>query len=386
MSDRFHQMPPDIPTDLRAMIRRAERKGRSVIDLTGSSVELPDGFNPLVKRFDGDGDGVLAVSRFIAECNDSRFGVRLNPRAEVLPVADVGMLPREICLALVNPGEPVLVPDPGQSGFRLAAVMAGGVPTPYNLYERNDYLLNLESIPKETAHEARIMFLDYPHNPTGALADLAFFEELVSFAREFNIILVHDCTNGMIVFHDHSPLSLLQANGARRVALEYAGFDRPFGTRSNPAGYLAGNRELIAGIEAVLSSSSGRETGRALFEEGISSYNLSPSMGEAAAGLERKRDLALDSLRAAGWTVHRPHGSPFLWINLPPRYTSLGFVSACLRRTDVALMPGSAFGELGEGWVRMSIGVSEEMLRAGLKKLTAEAPVWPGRKTGSKRR
>jgi len=383
-AERIHRMPPDYIGDLGRSINRARLRGGDVIDLTGEVVRGIE-LAPPGGSFAGVEDRRLDIREEVADYYESRFQVILNPEREVYAAVDARRIASDICLTFVNPGDVVLVPDPGLPYFRSAAILAGGKPVSYYLYERNDFLPNLESIDGEVAREAKLMFLSYPNNPTGAIADLPFFEELVDFALRHNIILVNDLSYGLVTYDEHLRLSLMQVKEARHLALEYGGFDKPFGPEWAAAGYVVGGRELIAGLEFLQATTGATDSGCSPTVVGFHPFNFSPAASDGVMELQRRRDLVVEKLRMLGWAIRRPHGAIFVWFKVPGRYSSIGFVRMCLRRTDVALMPGSVFGELGESYVRLSLVEDMEVLARALTRLSEDIPLWVRVKKARKR-
>lgn len=390
-AERLHQIPADLFLGLRRKGQRAAKRGVEVMDLSlvnpheSPSPEVVDELC-LAAREEGThryllGYGLAEFRREVAQWFESRYQVSLNPELEVLPLQGVWEGLWGLPLAFVNPGEMVLLPDPCYPVYRAGTILAGAQVETMPLLERNDFLPNLQHIPEAVAHRAKLLFLNYPNNPTTAVADLSFFQEAVELARAYNVAVVHDATYSQMAYEDYQAPSFLQARGAKGVGLELHSLSMTHNMAGWRIGFAVGNRQLIAGLAAVRgcgyagpSPALQRAAGRAL------SLSL-----VHADGYTRRRDMAVQELRDLGWRLSRPKATPFLWAHVPGRYTSLGFSRRLFRRTGVLVAPGSGFGEWGEGHVRVSLTVPEDRLRLALGRIREQAFIWQ-RKRGAARK
>lgn len=381
-AERLHQIPADLFLALRRKGQRAAKRGVEVIDL---SLVNPHESPPhevvdelcLAAREEGThryflGCGLAEFQRKVAQWFESRFEVSLNPELEVLPLQGVWEGLRGLPVAFVNPGEVVLLPDPCYPVFRVGAILAGAQVETTPLLERNDYLPNLHKIPEGMAHRAKLLFLNYPNNPTTAVADLSFFQEVVGLARAHNVAVVHDATYSQITYDDYQAPSFLQARGAKAVGIELHSLSMTHNLGGWRIGFAVGNRQLIAGLAAVRGCGYAgpwpalqQAAGRAL--------SLAPFHRDCYV---KRRDIVVQGLRDLGLRFSRPKATPFLWVRVPGRYTSLGFSRRLFRRTGVLVTPGSGFGEWGEGYVRISLTASEDCLRSALQRIREHAFIW----------
>jgi len=386
-SERLHQIPSSLFVDLRRKALRAMKRGVDVIDLTAANPSEPPSpkvieticraaGRPESHRYDLGADASV-FGRGIASWFESRFGVSVRPDDEILPLLGARQGLVGLPLAFVNPGEVVLLPDPCYPVYRTGAILAGARVETMPLLERNDYLPNLQRIPEETARQARMMFLNYPNNPTTAVADLSFFSEVVEFARHYNVAVIHDAAYLLMPSKDNREPSFLQARGARSVAVEIYSLSMAHHLGGWRIGFAVGNRQLLAGLMAI---GGGRS---ALPAPVLQQAALTALVDEATDRPDRyasRRDLVIRGLRQAGLKVRRAKKMPFLWVTVPGRYTSLGFSRRLFRRTGVLVTPGSGFGEQGSGYIRLSLTVSEERLREAVHRIGRQKALWHGKR------
>lgn len=385
-AERLHQIPADLFLGLERKARRATKRGLEVIDL---SLVNPDESPPQevveelcrAAKMGGYhryvlGSGLDEFRRDVAKWFEGKFEISLHPDLEVLPLQGVWEGLWGLPLAFVNPGEVVLLPDPCYPVYRAGAILAGAQIETMPLLARKDFLPNLQQIPEGVAHRARLLFLNYPNNPTTAMADLSFFQEVVRFARAYNVTVVHDATYSQLVEDECEAISFMQARGAKAVGIELYSLSMTHNLGGWRIGFAVGNRQLIAGLAAVRGCGYAgpaaviqRAARRALF--------LPPAQEGSYA---RRRDMVVQGLRNLGWKVFRAKGTPFLWMRVPGRYTSLGFARRLFRRTGVLVTPGSGFGEGGEGYVRISLTVPQDRLRLALERIAEHAFIWQRRR------
>lgn len=381
-AERLHQIPAGLFLGLRRKAQRAARRDVDVIDLSLGNPERPPSPEVVAEickaaREGGHnryllGFGLEEFRRRVAQWFEARFEVSLNPELEVLPLHGVweGLL--NLPLAFVNPDEVVLLPDPCYPLYRAGAILAGARVETMPLLERNDFLPNFRQIPEKTAHLAKLLFLNYPNNPTTAVADLAFFREAVEFALAHNVVVVHDATYSQTTYDEYQAPSFLQARGAKGVGIELYSLSMDYNLAGWRIGFAVGNRQIIAGLAAVRgcafagpSPALQRAAGRAL--------SLVPPCRESYTS---RRDMVVQGFRDLGWKLHRPKATPFIWSLVPGRYTSLGFSRRLFRRTGVLVTPGSGFGEGGEGYVRISLTVPDDRLQLALERIKEQAFTW----------
>jgi LL-diaminopimelate aminotransferase len=382
-SERLHQIPSGLFWSLKRKARRAVKRGVDVIDLTAVDPTEPPSpgvteticrcaVEPEAHRYEL-GSGRSAFGRGIASWFESRFGVSLQPGDEVLPLQGARQGLMGLPLAFVNPGEVVLLPDPCYPVYRAGAILAGARVETMPLLERNDFLPNLQKIPDEVARQAKLMFLNYPNNPTTAVADLSFYSEVVEFARLHNVAVVHDAAYVLMPSKDYQAPSFLQVRGAKAVGVEIYSLSMAHRLGGWRIGFGVGNRQLLAGLMAI---GGGGSTLPALALQKAALRALDDEAETPADPYASRRELVAQGLRKVGLKVRRSKGLPFLWVSLPGRYTSLGFSRRLFRRTGVLVTPGSGFGEMGEGCVRISLTTSPDRLREAVRRIGEQDVLW----------
>jgi LL-diaminopimelate aminotransferase len=380
-ADRLQKIPPYLFMELRKKIARARAEGVDVISLAiGDPVEptpkvvieelARTAHDPANHRYPTDEEkGMLAFREAVARWYAKRYGVELEPETEVLGLIGSKEGCHHFVLGRVNPGETVLMTDPGYPAYRASILLAGGEPVAVPIRAENGYLPALRDVPSEVARRASAMFLNYPNNPTGATATPAFLRELVEFARTYEIAVCYDNPYIEIVFDGEKPLSFLSVAGAKDVGVELNSLSKPFNMTGWRIGMAAGNRDLIAAISKVKENT---DSGifNAVQYAGITA--LSRCEDDLARMLQiyaRRRSLVLATLRQIG-IGHTPAlGTFYLWVPTPKGMSSLACADLLLERAHVVVAPGLGYGENGEGYVRFSLTVPDARLEEAMERL-----------------
>ncbi|RWR11205.1 pyridoxal phosphate-dependent aminotransferase [Siminovitchia fortis] len=291
------------------------------------------------------------------------YGVSLDPGKEIAILfgGKAGLV--ELPQCLLDPGDTMLVPDPGYPDYWSGAALAKVHMEMMPLKEENDFLPSFDDIPEDTAGKAKMMFLNYPNNPTGAVATEEFFRQTVEYASARNICVVHDFAYGGIGFDGKKPVSFLQAEGAKETGVEIYTFSKTYNMAGWRVAFAAGNASVIEAINLMqdhLYVSLFGAVQDAAAEALLGSQRCAK---EISAMYEKRRDVFISSLREIGWDVRSPKGSFFAWLKVPQKYTSEEFTGLLLEKAHVAVAPGIGFGEYGEGYVRVGLLTSEERLR-----------------------
>lgn len=383
-SERLQQVGPTELVALERIRNRMVRRGVEVIDLGRFDPDL--GIDPELLEYMQHAlahpDALRLVKhdladRFRAEAARwfaLRFGVKLRPGTSVLPTAGIKQAVYFLASAVVNPGDPVGIADPSYGLYRAAAVFAGGIPQKVELKSANDYLPNLARL-DSTKVRPRVLFLNYPHNPTSTPPDRAFFIDLVRWARRHNVLIVHDFAYGEIYFGSEPPISLLNIPGARQVAVELHSFSFTYSLAGLQLGFAVGNPDVLGALEAALAN----------LTSGINNFRLQVGM-EAMRRYDaitranneeygRRRAVVAKGLEALGWSFRKPVAGPFFWVHLPRR-DDVRLARRFLTRAHVLVAPGAAFGEEGEGYLRFSVARRPETINAAFARL---GRLWPQR-------
>lgn len=310
-----------------------------------------------------------AFREAVAAWYGARFGVALDPEREVLGLTGSQEGLAHITQALTDPGDVVLVPDPYYPIYYEAPILAGATVHLMPLTAERGYLPDLQAIDPEVARRAKLMILNYPSNPLAATATLDFFREVVAFAQQYQIVVLHDAAYSELAFDGYKPPSFLEVEGAREVGIEFNSLSKTFSMAGARVAYAVGNQQVIAQLAKVKS-----HLDYGLFRP-IQHAAVAALTGpqdcvrEMAATYQRRRDLVVGGLRRAGWDVPLPRATMFCWAPVPNGATSLQFALDLLRDTGVVIVPGSGFGQMGEGYVRIALVQPEERLAEAVKRI-----------------
>ncbi|MFN2183703.1 MAG: LL-diaminopimelate aminotransferase [Anaerolineae bacterium] len=379
VAERVDTLPPYVFAKLGQRIVEMKAQGKDIIRLDIGSPDLPppdfivDALNQSLrdpsKHGYGGYYGTPALRRAMASYYQSRFGVRLNPDKQVAPLIGSKEGIANVALAFVDPGQVVLVPDPGYPTYSLGTILAGGEPVRIPLLEANGFLPDLDAIPRDVARSAKILWLNYPNNPTGAVASLEFLERAVAFARRNELLVCHDNPYCDVVFDGYSAPSILQVPDAMDVALEFNSLSKTY----NMAGWRIGMAVGSAvAVEALARTKTNIDSGIFLPIQDAAVVALTGDQSWLAARNEiyrERRDLILAALRDMSIDAHKPKASLYIWARVPEGYTSAEFATQVLDESAVSITPGSAFGLHGEGFIRISLGMSTERIVEAMERL-----------------
>ena len=305
----------------------------------------------------------------------SRFGVSPDPATEVLPLIGAKEGIGHAALCFVDPGDVVLVPDPGYPVYSVGTWFAGGECHFMPLTEENGWLPDLSAIPEDTARRARAIWLNYPNNPTGAVATGEFFAEAVEFARAHDIALLHDAAYTECWFDGYRPPSLLQTPGAMEVGMEFHSLSKSYNMTGWRVGMAVGNAEMIRAL-MVIKSNLDSGIPQAVQQMAIRAMEATDAEVDARNAIyQRRRDAVVGTLRSIGLGVDAPKAGLYVWARVPAGYTSAEFTALLLDEVDVVVTPGNGYGPSGEGYVRFSLTITEPEMERGLARLaTLEIP------------
>ncbi len=315
--------------------------------------------------------GMLALHEAIAGWFEQRFGVHLTPERDILPLlgSKEGLV--YTAAAVLNAGDVALTPDPYYPVYLTAATSVGAEPYLLPLLEQNNYLLDLDNIPSDVLAKARVLWLNYPNNPTVACADRAFFERAVDFARRHNIAIIHDMAYAEVYFDDFRPMSILEVPGASEVAVELHSLSKTYNMAGFRLGMLIGNPTLV---DAVGRLKSNIDSGifRPIQYAAIEALHLPPSWLEQRNAIyRRRRDMLIEGCHALGMRARTPQAGLYIWAGVPDGYTSRDFADWLFDKTGVFITPGTNFGSLGEGYVRISMTAPDERIATALERMKA---------------
>jgi LL-diaminopimelate aminotransferase len=314
-------------------------------------------------------EGLREFREAVSGWYERRFKVQLDPDQEVLALIGSKEGIAHIPLAFINPGGYSLVPSPGYPVYHAGTVFAGGRSFFMPLKQERGFLPDLRQVPAEVADAATLLFINYPNNPTAAVADTDFFEEVVGFARRHSLIVCHDAAYSEISFDNYIPPSFLEVDGAREVGIEFHSLSKTYNMTGWRLGFAVGNRDVLAGLGKTKTNI---DSGvfQAVQRAGIEALEGDQSEVEGMRAVyQRRRDVMVRGLRAVGLTVTPPQATFYLWVQVPPGHDSVSFASLVLNEAGVVLTPGSGFGEAGEGYVRLALTVPEARLEEAGQRL-----------------
>jgi LL-diaminopimelate aminotransferase len=380
-ADRLKKIPPYLFMELRNKITKARAEGIDVISLAiGDPVEpTPDPVigelsrsanDPANHRYPTDEEkGMLAFRQAVAKWYAERYQVHVDPATEVLALIGSKEGCHHFVLARVNPGESVLMTDPGYPAYRASILMAGAEPVNVPILPENGYLPRLADIPSELARRATAMFLNYPNNPTGATATPAFLKELIEFARHYDIAICYDNPYIEIAFEGERPLSFLSVPGAKDVGVELNSLSKPFNMTGWRLGMALGNKDLIAAISQVKENTDSGVFNAIQFAGIAALTRCGENIGHMLGIYAKRRQLVLETLREIGIQFQPNRGTFYLWVPTPKGMSSIEFATLLFERAHIVVAAGAAYGQHGEGFVRFSLTVPDNRLVEAMERL-----------------
>ena len=315
-------------------------------------------------------EGLLKFRESVANWYDKKFAVSLDPETEVLSLIGskegIGHLP----LAFVNPGDVVLVPDPGYPVYKAGTIFAGGIPYIMPLREDNDFLPDFSDIPSDVLKKAKLMFLNYPNNPTSARADRHFFNEVVKFAKENDIIVAHDFAYSEVYTGEKGNDSFLNAHGAKDIGIEFHSLSKTFNMTGFRIGFAVGNKDILHGLGAVKTN---LDSGVFQAIQLAGAYGLDNELDTIRDNniiYKKRREILVAGLEELGYKVYKSDATFYVWAHVPRAgMTSKEFAISLLNETGIIVTPGSGFGDYGEGYVRFSLTINENRIREALVRM-----------------
>lgn len=375
---RIKKLPPYLFARIEKKIEEAKAKGIDIISFGIGDPDMPtplpiieelckEAHNPANHQY-SPSVGMLSFREAVATYYSNTFGVSLNPKTEIINLIGSKEGIAHINFCYVDPGDLNLVPDPGYPVYGIGTLLAGGEVYTMPLLEENGYLPDLTKIPEEIAQKAKLMYISYPNNPTGAVADKNYFAEVVEFAKKYGVIVCHDAAYTEIFF-DKQPPSFLEVPGAIDVGIEFGSLSKPFNMTGWRAGWAAGRNDIIEAIGRLKSNVDSGQF-QAVQCAAIKALTGSKdSIIELREVYRKRRDIVVDGLNSLGWNLEKPQGSFYIWAPVPKGYTSASFAERVLDETGVIVTPGNGYGKYGEGYFRISLTIADERLQAGISRL-----------------
>ena len=377
---RIDKLPPYLFLEISRKIAEKKARGEDVISLAIGDPDIPTPHHvierlcqaaqdPANHRYP-ESDGLPDFRRAIAEWYEKRFGVIFDPDKEVLPLIGAKEGVGHIALCFIDPGDTALVPDPSYPVFSIGTMFAGGSSYYMPLTEENNFLPDLDIIPRDVARKAKIMWINYPNNPTAAVAEPEFFDRVVAFAQKHDLAVCHDGPYTEVAFDGYRPPSFMQAPGAREVGVEFHSLSKSYNMTGWRVGMVVGNARVIDALTRVKSN---LDSGipQAIQHAAIEALRgPQDCIEEHNAIYQRRRDLLLQALNQIGLKARPPRASLYIWARIPEGYTSLEFATRLLDEVGVVVTPGTGYGKCGEGYIRLSLTTPDHRLEEAVARLS----------------
>ena len=376
---RLGRIPPYLFAEIDRKVQAKKRAGIDVISLGIGDPDLPTpgrivsvlqemASDPTNHRYPSY-FGLSELREAIAHWYSERSGVKLDPQTEILPTLGSKDGISHVPLALVDPGDVVLAPDPGYTVYVTGAIMAGADPYTMPLTAANHWLPDLDAIPQEVAQRSRLMWLNYPNNPTAATADRDFLEQAVDFCRRNDIVLCHDAPYSEIAFDGYRPLTLFEIPGAKEVGLEFHSLSKTYNMTGWRIGWVCGRADLV-NLIGQLKTNIDSGIFQAVQWAAIEAMNGGEEETRAACAVyARRHRVVADTLNSVGWKIKPPRATFYVWAPVPDGYDSIGFASHVLDEVGVNITPGVGFGPHGEGYFRLSVTAPDARLEEAMARM-----------------
>jgi LL-diaminopimelate aminotransferase len=378
-ADRVKDLPPYLFATIDRMKEKALSKGVDLIDLSIGDPDTPTPRhiveamrkavkNPAHHQYPSY-TGMLSFRQAVADWYWRRFKVKLDPKTEVVSLIGskegIGHMP----LAFINPGDYVLYTSPGYPVYPVAALFAGGIGYEMPLLEKNGYLPDLSRIPRYVLKKARMMFINYPNNPTAVCADRAFYRGLISFAARHNILICHDAAYSEMYFGKERPLSFLQIPGAKNVGIEFHSLSKTYNMTGWRIGFAVGNKDAVAGLGKIKTNI---DSGifQAVQEAGIVALRTKDAeLKKIRKMYQERRDVLYNGLTGLGLKANKPKATFYLWVTCPKGYSSMEFTAHLLNKAGILTTPGNGFGAPGESYVRFALTVPVKRMKEAVERI-----------------
>ncbi|MBU1054421.1 MAG: LL-diaminopimelate aminotransferase [Proteobacteria bacterium] len=378
-SERLKSLPPYLFKEIDRQKDEVKKRGVDIISLGVGDPDMPtpphiiealhkaalDPKNHQYPSYTGMYEFNNAVSRWYKK----RFNVSLDPAKEVVTLIGSKEGIAHIPLAFINQGDVALVASPGYPVPNIAVQFAGGHPYLMDLKKENDFLPDLDAIPEDIAKKAKLMFINYPNNPTSAVATDEFFKQVVLYAEKNNIIVCHDAAYTEMAFDGYKPPSFLETDGAKEVGIEFHSLSKTYNMTGWRLGCAVGRAEVIDGLGQIKSNIDSGAF-QAVQLAGIAALDGDQAcVEEMNIEYTKRRDILVDGLTGLGLSVKKPQATFYVWVDVPKGYTSAQFTSLLLSKTGIVVTPGNGFGSAGEGYIRMALTVGQERMKEVVERI-----------------
>lgn len=380
LSKKLESLPPYLFAAIDAAKRKARLEGRNIIDLGVGDPDIPTPAFVIEKLYEAAKDpknhryaldqGMPELRLAIADWYKQRFNVDLDPDREVLPLIGSKEGIAHIPIAFLDKGDSVLVPDPCYPPYRNATILADGKPQIMPLKNSNGFLPDIDGIKPDIAEKAKLMFLNYPNNPTSATADMPFYEKVVQFAAQYNVIVCHDAAYSEIAFDGYKPMSFLQVPGSKDAGVEFHSLSKTFNMTGWRIGWVCGNQAVVGALAKVKSNI---DSGifQAIQIAGIAALKDGASVIEQNNKTYAERlEVFVGGLNSLGWKIEKPKATFYVWAKIPKKAkSSMEFAQILFERANIVATPGIGLGKYGEGYVRFAMTVDKEKLKEAVGRM-----------------
>ena len=379
-ASRIDKVPPYLFVGISRKIAEKREQGIDVISFGIGDPDIATPENVIEKlretALDGpnhrypETDGLPEFRQAVADWYQRRFGISVHPDKETLPLIGAKEGIGHAALCFIEPGDIALVPDPGYPVYSVGTWFAGGECHWMPLLEENGWMPDLDSIPDDVADKAKVIWLNYPNNPTGAIAEAGYFEKVVEFAKAHDVAVLHDASYSEVAFDGYRPVSFLETPGAIDVGVEFHSLSKSYNMTGWRLGMAVGNEDIISAL-MVIKSNLDSGVPNAIQYMGMEAMELSQeAIDERNAIYERRRDRVIETLRDIGLDAIPPKASLYVWTRVPEGFTSAEFTELLLEEANIVVTPGNGYGEYGEGYIRLSLTINDEDMEEGLAKLS----------------
>jgi len=379
ISRRVENLAPYLFVEITEKIAEKKAKGEDVVSFAIGDPDIPTpshiidrlcqaAQDPVNHRYP-ETAGLPKLRQAIAEWYKRRFGVSLDADKEVLPLIGAKEGIAHIALCFIDPGDTALVPDPAYPVYSVSTNLAGGEPYYMPLTEENNFLPDLDTIPDDVLKKAKLLWLNYPNNPTGAVADLDFFNRVVKFAQQHDLAICHDAPYSEVAFDGYQPVSFMQADGAKEVGVEFHSLSKSYNMTGWRIGMVVGNPIMVDALKRVKSNLDSGIPQAIQYAAIEALTGPQDCIQEHNAIYQRRRDLVIDMLNSIGLKARPPKAGLYIWAKVPEGYTSVDFAADLLEKVGVVVTPGVGYGKGGEGYVRLSLTITDAGLVKGLSRL-----------------
>ncbi len=378
-SQRIKNLPPYLFAKIDKMKEEVKKRGVDIISLGIGDPDLPTPPHIIKKLHEASQkvenhqypsyEGLFLFRKAVADFYKNRFNTTLDPETEVVSLIGSKEGIAHFPLAFIDPGDYALVPEPGYPVYAVATRFAGGNVHYMPLLERNKFLPDLSAIPSDIAKKSKVIFINYPNNPTGATATKDFYLEVIDFAKKYNIIVCHDAAYSEMFYDGKAPISFLEVKGAMEVGVEFHSLSKTYNMTGWRIGWVAGHREIVGALGKIKTNI---DSGifQAIQEAGAEALLGDQSCVKEMQNIyQERRDILTEGLEKIGFKVNKPAATFYMWIRIPDSWTSSDFAALLLEKAGIVVTPGNGFGESGEGYIRMALTVDKDRLKEAVERI-----------------